>query len=55
MVYTVKGWVKMNETLVQHGDNLTLGQIYKPKSKESELRAIQRDMDCTTDKISKYR
>lgn len=54
MVYTLNGWVKMNETLVQLGDNLTLGQIYKPKSKESELRAIQRDMDCTTDKISKY-
>lgn len=54
MVYTLNGWVKMNETLVQLGDNLTLGQIYKPNSKENKLRAIQRDMDCTTDKISKY-
>lgn len=54
MVYTLNGWVKMNETLVQIGDNLTLGQIYKPNSKENKLRAIQRDMDCTTDKISKY-
>ena len=44
----------MNETLVQLGNNLTLGQIYKPKSKENKLRAIQRDMDCTADKISKY-
>ena len=54
MVYTLNGWVKMNETLVQLGDNLTLGQIYKPNSKENKLRAIQRDMDCTADKISKY-
>lgn len=54
MVYTLNGWVKMNETLVRVGDNLTLGQIYKPNSKENKLRAIQRDMDCTTDKISKY-
>ena len=54
MAYTLNGWVKMNETLVQLGDNLTLGQIYKPNSKENKLRAIQRDMDCTTDKISKY-
>ena len=54
MVYTLNGWVKMNETLVQLGDSLTLGQIYKPKSKENELLAIQRDMDCTADKISKY-
>ena len=54
MVYTLNGWVKMNETLVQLGNNLTLGQIYKPNSKENKLRAIQRDMDCTTDKISKY-
>ena len=54
MVYTLNGWVKMNETLVQIGDNLTLGQIYKPNSKENKLRAIQRDMDCTADKISKY-
>lgn len=44
----------MNETLVQIGDNFTLGQIYKPNSKENKLRAIQRDMDCTADKISKY-
>ena len=44
----------MNETLVQLGDNLTLGQIYKPNSKENKLRAIQRDMDYTADKISKY-
>ena len=44
----------MNETLVQIGNNLTLGQIYKPNSKENKLRAIQRDMDCTADKISKY-
>ena len=44
----------MNETLVQLGNNLTLGQIYKPKSKENKLLAIQRDMDCTADKISKY-
>ncbi len=44
----------MNETLVQLGNNLTLGQIYKPNSKENKLRAIQRDMDCTADKISKY-
>lgn len=44
----------MNETLVQIGDNLTLGQIYKPNSKENKLRAIQRDMDCTADKISRY-
>lgn len=54
MAYTLNGWVKMNETLVQFGNNLTLGQIYKPNSKENKLRAIQRDMDCTTDKISKY-
>lgn len=54
MVYTLNGWVKMNETLVQIGNNLTLGQIYKPDSKENKLRAIQRDMDCTADKISKY-
>lgn len=54
MVYTLNGWVKMNETLVQIGDNLTLGQIYKPNSKENKLRAIQRDMDCTANKISKY-
>lgn len=54
MVYTLNGWVKMNETLVQLGNNLTLGQIYKPNSKENKLRAIQRDMDCTADKISKY-
>ena len=54
MVYTLNGWAKMNETLVQLGDNLTLGQIYKPNSKENKLRAIQRDMDCTADKISKY-
>ena len=54
MVYTLNGWVKMNETLVQLGNNLTLGQIYKPKSKENKLLAIQRDMDCTADKISKY-
>ena len=54
MVYTLNGWVKMNETLVQVGNNLTLGQIYKPNSKENKLRAIQRDMDCTADKISKY-
>lgn len=44
----------MNETLVQIGDNLTLGQIHKPNSKENKLRAIQRDMDCTADKISRY-
>ena len=44
----------MNETLVQLGDNLTLGQIYKPNPKENKLRAIQRDMDCTANKISKY-
>lgn len=44
----------MNETLVQVGNNLTLGQIYKPKSKENKLLVIQRDMDCTADKISKY-
>ena len=44
----------MNETLVQIGNNLTLGQIYKPKSKENKLLVIQRDMDCTADKISKY-
>lgn len=44
----------MNETLVQLGDNLMLGQIYKPNSKENKLRAIQRDMDCTANKISKY-
>ena len=43
----------MNETLVQFGNNLTLGQIYRPNSKENKLRAIQRDMDCTADKISK--
>ncbi len=54
MVYTLNGWVKMNETLVQLGNNLTLGQIYKPNSKENKLLAIQRDMDCTADKISKY-
>lgn len=54
MVYTLNGWVKMNETLVQLGNNLTLSQIYKPNSKENKLRAIQRDMDCTADKISKY-
>lgn len=54
MVYTLNGWVKMNETLVQFGNNLTLGQIYKPNSKENKLRAIQRDMDCTANKISKY-
>ena len=54
MVYTLNGWVKMNETLVQLGNNLTLGKIYKPKSKENKLLAIQRDMDCTADKISKY-
>ena len=54
MAYTLNGWVKMNETLVQVGNNLTLGQIYRPNSKENKLRAIQRDMDCTTDKISKY-
>lgn len=54
MAYTLNGWVKMNETLVQLGDNLTLGQIYKPNSKENRLRAIQRDMDCTADKISRY-
>ena len=54
MVYTLNGWVKMNETLVQLGNNLTLGQIYKPNSKENKLRAIQRDMDCTAGKISKY-
>lgn len=54
MVYTLNGWVKMNETLIQLGNNLTLGQIYKPKSKENKLLAIQRDMDCTADKISKY-
>ena len=54
MVYTLNGWVKMNEALVQLGNNLTLGQIYKPKSKENKLLAIQRDMDCTADKISKY-
>ena len=54
MAYTLNGWVKMNETLVQLGDNLTLGQIYKPNSKENKLRAIQRDMDCTADKISRY-
>ena len=54
MVYTLNGWVRMNETLVQLGDNLTLGQIYKPKSKENKLLAIQRDMDCTANKISKY-
>lgn len=44
----------MSETLVQLGNNLTLGQIYKPKSKENKLLVIQRDMDCTADKISKY-
>lgn len=54
MVYTLNGWVKMNEALVQFGNNLTLGQIYKPNSKENKLRAIQRDMDCTANKISKY-
>ena len=54
MVYTLNGWVKMNETLVRVGNNLTLGQIYRPNSKENKLRAIQRDMDCTADKISKY-
>ena len=54
MAYTLNGWVKMNETLVQVGNNLTLGQIYRPNSKENKLCAIQRDMDCTTDKISKY-
>ena len=54
MVYTLNGWEKMNETLVQVGNNLTLGQIYRPNSKENKLRAIQRDMDCTTYKISKY-
>lgn len=54
MAYTLNGWVKMNETLVRVGDNLTLGQIYRPNSKENKLRAIQRDMDCTADKISKY-
>lgn len=54
MVYTLNGWVKMNEVLVQFGNNLTLGQIYKPNSKENKLRAIQRDMDCTANKISKY-
>lgn len=54
MAYTLNGWVKMNETLVQFGNNLTLGQIYRPNSKENKLRAIQRDMDCTADKISKY-
>ena len=54
MAYTLNGWVKMNETLVQVGNNLTLGQIYKPKSKENKLLVIQRDMDCTADKISKY-
>lgn len=54
MAYTLNGWVKMNETLVRVGNNLTLGQIYRPNSKESKLRAIQRDMDCTADKISKY-
>lgn len=54
MVYTLNGWVKMNETLIQLGNNLTLGQIYKPRSKENKLLAIQRDMDCTADKISKY-
>ena len=54
MGYTLNGWVKMNETLVQLGNNLTLSQIYKPNSKENKLRAIQRDMDCTADKISKY-
>ena len=54
MVYTLNGWVKMNEALVRVGNNLTLGQIYRPNSKENKLRAIQRDMDCTADKISKY-
>lgn len=54
MAYTLNGWVKMNETLVQVGNNLTLGQIYRPNSKENKLRAIQRDMDCTANKISKY-
>ena len=54
MVYTLNGWVKMNETLVQFGNNLTLGRIYRPNSKENKLRAIQRDMDCTADKISDY-
>ena len=54
MAYTLNGWVKMNETLVQLGSNFTLGQIYKPNSKENKLRAIQRDMDCTANKISKY-
>lgn len=54
MAYTLNGWVKMNETLVRVGNNLTLGQIYKPNSKENKLRAIQRDMDCTADKISKH-
>lgn len=54
MVYTLNGWVKMNETLVRFGNNLILGQIYRPNSKENKLRAIQRDMDCTADKISKY-
>lgn len=54
MVYTLNGWVKMNETLVRFGNNLTLGQIYRPNSKENKLRAIQRDMDCTADKISRY-
>ena len=54
MVYTLNGWVKMNETLVRVGNNLTLGQVYRPNSKENKLRAIQRDMDCTADKISKY-
>lgn len=54
MAYTLNGWVKMNETLVRFGNNLTLGQIYRPNSKENKLRAIQRDMDCTADKISKY-
>ena len=54
MVYTLNGWVKMNETLVRFGNNLTLGQIYRPNSKENKLRAIQRDLDCTADKISKY-
>lgn len=54
MAYTLNGWEKMNETLVQVGNNLTLGQIYRPNSKENKLRAIQRDMDCTADKISKY-
>lgn len=54
MAYTLNGWVKMNETLIQFGNNLTLGQIYRSNSKENKLRAIQRDMDCTADKISKY-